>query len=699
MAMERNDIIAAYRYLLDREPEAPAVIDRYLDVEHWRALRHIFVSSREFNTQAAARNGDALIGRHLEVAEDNIEVVADKISEQAMFDRIAANWRRFGETEPHYSVLTNPIFKPETIEVHMREFLESGHLDVQRLLNFPRRAGLAPSLYRRALDFGCGVGRLSAALSPYAEEVVGVDISAGHLREGKRILANAGANNVNLVLMFSIDDIDQLGQFDLVISRIVLQHNPPPIMAAIYRKLLQRLAPGGCAVIQIPTYIAGYRFSVQEYLASDAIDMEMNALPQHVIFKIVAEEGCRVIEVREDDHLGAIDGLSHVIAVTRPVDDRSGEDIGMNLINVRDNASDDFVAGTMSFSNVVQASFQAALRRDIEPGDLAHFVEALRNGFPLKTMLSDLIASDEFIKVHQSPLVVTLPSLLDMYPNRYYRNSSNNLIFPAKGNEDIDFLEDAINKYRYYDSFGIWTSEINLDKRVTANIIDALGAKSCLEIGCYNGSVLGLLDETGIKVCGVDISHRAFLLADQRIHQRLRYGDILDLPFDKAYESVLVMDLLEHLNPSKLDRYIQRIASLLSAEGTLYVNSPMFGADRVFQEVFSCYVDEWTEVGDADYWRHIHCDEMGWPVHGHLVWASPTWWEGAFAKHGLVRDTDAEIVVQTVLADFFLHHAPARKSLFILRHRDARPINAAELGTRLLERVSSSLHAQGLERF
>lgn len=318
MAIARDDVISAYRYVFNREPENPAAIDRLLDVEDWRHLRSIFVQSNEFRSQLIRLTGRAQVGRFLQVTDSEIEVDADKLSEQAMFDRIACNWRRFGETEPHFSVLTNPLFKPDAIEQHMREFLDSGHFDVERLLNFPRRAGIAPEQYGRTLDFGCGVGRLTTALSPHAKQVVGVDISAGHLREGNKIVLRTGVDNVELRLIAAIDDIDDLGYFDLVISRIVLQHNPPPIMAAIYRKLLRRLAPGGCAVIQIPTYIAGYRFSVEEYLQSENVQMEMNALPQQVIFKIIAQEGCRPLEVREDDHLGEFDGLSHVFAVIRP---------------------------------------------------------------------------------------------------------------------------------------------------------------------------------------------------------------------------------------------------------------------------------------------------------------------------------------------------------------------------------------------
>jgi hypothetical protein len=68
----------------------------------------------------------------------------------------------------------------------------------------------------------------------------------------------------------------------------------------------------------MPTFIAGQSFSVATYLASANEPMEMNALPQHEAFRIIAETGCVPIEVRECSHLGEVDGLSHTFAVIRP---------------------------------------------------------------------------------------------------------------------------------------------------------------------------------------------------------------------------------------------------------------------------------------------------------------------------------------------------------------------------------------------
>lgn len=96
------------------------------------------------------------------------------------------------------------------------------------------------------------------------------------------------------------------------------------------------------------------------------------------------------------------------------------------------------------------------------------------------------------------------------------------------------------------------------------------------------------------------------------------------------------------------------------------INSPMIGDDDVFGTVFPAYLKEWKATGDASYWRHLDCDPNGWPKHGHLVWASPLWWERTFGAYGLVRDREIEEAVHRRLTNFF-SIAPARKCLFVLK--------------------------------
>jgi hypothetical protein len=107
--------------------------------------------------------------------------------------------------------------------------------------------------------------------------------------------------------------------FDLWFSFIVLQHNPPPIMAAILRLALKWLVPRGLAVFQIPTYARQYRFEIDSYLESAPTPgaFELHCLPQSAVFAIAHEADCRIREVFEDSSIGEPDWVSNVIVLEK----------------------------------------------------------------------------------------------------------------------------------------------------------------------------------------------------------------------------------------------------------------------------------------------------------------------------------------------------------------------------------------------
>ncbi len=80
-----------------------------------------------------------------------------------------------------------------------------------------------------------------------------------------------------------------------------------------------------------------------------------------------------------------------------------------------------------------------------------------------------------------------------------------------------------------------------------------------------------------------------------------------------------------------------RTKKLIKHDGFIFLNSPMFGTDDVFGTPFDVYFKEWQDAEQKDYWTDLHCDVKGWPVHGHLVWASPYWWENFFFNMDLLE--------------------------------------------------------------
>lgn len=314
MAIAPDAVRWAYRLLLDREPESEAVVQSYAATPDAGALRHIFLNSDEYR----AKNGDEYrIGRYTDATSVPVQVEASAAEIGAMMDRIAREWRKFGETEPHWSVLTSEEFVSANIDENIDRFYASGFGDLPRFFNPLARAGLPADRAGKVLDFGCGVGRLSLALATRADTVLGVDISPPHIRLARERTTQQGVSNVDFLAIDKPDDLDALSGFDLVVSLIVLQHNPPPVMAMLLEKLLRALAPGGAAVIQMPTFIRDYRFSVADYLANAQPAMEMNALPQSAIFAVADRAGCRMLEVREDHCIGTLPGVSQTFVFQR----------------------------------------------------------------------------------------------------------------------------------------------------------------------------------------------------------------------------------------------------------------------------------------------------------------------------------------------------------------------------------------------
>ncbi len=133
----------------------------------------------------------------------------------------------------------------------MEEFLATGEEEVDRLLGRARELAL-PTAYGRALDFGCGAGRITRALAGRFRECVGVDISEAMVAEARRI--NADCEGCSFVVNDTADLRRFPGSsFDLIYSTLVLQHLPGRRFVAAYLSEFVRLVtPGGVVVFQLP---------------------------------------------------------------------------------------------------------------------------------------------------------------------------------------------------------------------------------------------------------------------------------------------------------------------------------------------------------------------------------------------------------------------------------------------------------------
>jgi SAM-dependent methyltransferase len=161
-------------------------------------------------------------------------------------------WRQWGEQDPYFAVLTDHGLHRQSLTPEaLTGFFTSGETHVRDVLDTIRRH-LDPAFRpRRALEFGCGVGRLLLPLAGVADSAVGVDVSPAMLAEARTQAERRNLTNVHFVE--SDDALSRVeGPFDLVHSFLVLQHIPVARGECLIRRLLELVAPGGVAALHMP---------------------------------------------------------------------------------------------------------------------------------------------------------------------------------------------------------------------------------------------------------------------------------------------------------------------------------------------------------------------------------------------------------------------------------------------------------------
>jgi SAM-dependent methyltransferase len=160
------------------------------------------------------------------------------------------DWELFAKIDPYYAVATKDQYhKSKLDDETIAQFFESGKEQVDQVLRIID-AHLVPGFRpQRALEFGCGVGRLVVPLGTLCQSVVGVDVSASMLAEAKKNCEMNRLSNVQLIR--GDDELTRVpsGPFDFIISHVVFQHIPVQRGLRIAELLIDRLQEGGIGVL------------------------------------------------------------------------------------------------------------------------------------------------------------------------------------------------------------------------------------------------------------------------------------------------------------------------------------------------------------------------------------------------------------------------------------------------------------------
>ena len=322
----------------------------------------------------------------------------------------------------------------------------------------------------------------------------------------------------------------------------------------------------------------------------------------------------------------------------------------------------------LDHTTFIRNAYREILHREVDPAGLRGALHALLRGEPRASILAQITASEEFQSRlrSSSPPPKPLPNLVAAWPQKY-RREGEFLLFEVDSPQDYDLLETHIIGDGYYERPGDWAYELNFDHRLLAQMIVLLEPRKVLELGCGFGGVLRCLLDRGVDCAGLDISAFSRSRAANGIADRIAVGNLLDTNIaDPEIDVICGFDIFEHLNPNKLGRYFKQCVNILPKGGLLLLNVPAFGDDDVFGLIHGYWVEQWRqECANHVQFRSIPCDEMGFPLMGHLVWADSTWWERTMAVHGLVRLRDCERLLHRKF-DALMAYSDARRSYFLM---------------------------------
>jgi ubiquinone/menaquinone biosynthesis C-methylase UbiE len=175
------------------------------------------------------------------------------------------------------------------------DFMATGDAEIETVLSHLSGIGHPPDCNGAALDFGCGVGRLTQALARRFASCVGVDISGEMIRQAESLNHYSHCRYVaSSSDRLPFDD----ASFAFVYSNIVLQHVPRRHAKNYLREFVRVLAPAGVLVFGVQDSFAApdlssrivrarhvlhFRSRIRVALKRGAGDMQMHCLPEHIV--------------------------------------------------------------------------------------------------------------------------------------------------------------------------------------------------------------------------------------------------------------------------------------------------------------------------------------------------------------------------------------------------------------------------------
>ncbi len=224
-------------------------------------------------------------------------------------DELEWNWDGFAEKDPFWAILAEDGLNKNRWS--SEQFFQTGIDEIDSLIKYIDSLHLNGKFSMgTALDFGCGVGRLTQPLAEHFKEVCGIDISLNFIELANKFnkcpeKCHYYLNKRNDLTIFKNDT------FDLIYSNIVLQHMKPAYSKRYITEFMRVLAPGGLLIFQIPsrniTLWGKILWNILipfRYCLTRQPTMEMNCIPRAEIIDHLVKCKAIVIDEVEDEWAG-----------------------------------------------------------------------------------------------------------------------------------------------------------------------------------------------------------------------------------------------------------------------------------------------------------------------------------------------------------------------------------------------------------
>ncbi|MGE5323780.1 MAG: class I SAM-dependent methyltransferase [Actinomycetota bacterium] len=162
--------------------------------------------------------------------------------------QLQKTWEGLAQSDPFWAICSDPERRQGRWS--REEFFATGKHEIDCVLECVRSLELAIDRGAPALDFGCGVGRLTRALAAYFPECHGVDISPTMIRLAEEFNQDMPQCKFLVNKRRDLSNFED-GYFGFVYSSIVLQHMAPRYSRRYLQEMVRVTRPGGILVFQV----------------------------------------------------------------------------------------------------------------------------------------------------------------------------------------------------------------------------------------------------------------------------------------------------------------------------------------------------------------------------------------------------------------------------------------------------------------